>query len=596
MTQPIEDYALIGDTHTAGLVGLDGSIDWLCFPRFDSGACFAALLGTPDNGRWLVAPQGEARRTRRRYRPGTLVLETEFETAHGTARVIDCMPHREHGSGEEVSDVVRIVEGVAGRVPMRTELVIRFDYGWIVPWVRHLRECLHAVGGPDALCLTTPVDLRGEGMTTVGEFTVEEGDRIPFNLTWHPSHLAIPEPRDPQELLEETEAWWRAWSSRCAYDGPWEEAVTRSLITLKALTYEPTGGIVAAPTTSLPEHLGGVRNWDYRYCWLRDATFTLDALLLGGYRDEAVAWRDWLLRAAAGDPRDLQILYGPAGERRIPEIELGWLDGYEGSRPVRVGNAAAGQFQLDRRGHGRHAPGPANGNGPRRRGLGAAADPPRTPRVRVGTARRRALGGAGTPTALHPLQDDGVGGFRPVRHRRRTVRPRRAGRSMADGVHRDVCRSGYNPDRGAFTQYYGSDALDAALLMMPLVGFLPVHDERVTGTVAAIEDELCVDGFVMRYSPDEAVDGLEGPEGAFLLTTFWLVEVLALQGRTEAAATLFERLLAIRNDVGLLAEEYDPETRRLLGNFPQAFSHIGMVNAACALTDVVTVDRSRAPE
>jgi len=578
----IEDYALIGDTHTAALVGRDGSIDWLCLPRFDSGACFASLLGDPRHGRWLINPTAEVRQTRRHYRPATLILETECETADGAVRLVDFMPPR-----EQSPCVVRIVEGLRGEVRMRMELVIRFDYGSIVPWVRNLEGVLYAVGGPDSLYLHTPVETRGEQLTTVADFSVSKGQRVPFVLIWHPSHEPTPPPVDPERVLDETEKWWREWSSHCTYDGEWREQVQRSLITLKALTYAPTGGIVAAPTTSLPEALGGVRNWDYRYCWLRDATFTLYSLMAAGYKDEAGAWRDWLLRAVAGDPMQLQVMYGPAGERRLTEIQLAHLPGYEGSSPVRIGNAAVRQFQLDV--------------------YGEVLDT-------LYQARRVGIATDDSSWALHQhllevletgwkQPDEGIWEVRgPQRHfthskvmawvaADRTVKAMESfglsgdvdrWKRLRDEIHAEVCQKGYDPDRRTFTQSYGSKALDASLLMIPLVGFLPPDDGRVQGTVAAIERELCHNGFVRRYLTDESshVDGLPPGEGAFLPCTFWLVDNYWLLGRHQEARRLFERLLTLCNDVGLLSEEYDPQAKRLLGNFPQAFSHVSLINTA----------------
>ncbi|HEU4450636.1 MAG TPA: glycoside hydrolase family 15 protein [Gaiellaceae bacterium] len=582
----LEDYALIGDTQTAALVGRDGSVDWLCLPRFDSPACFAALLGDEHNGRWLLAPAGGHKAVRRRYRDGTLVLETDFETADGAVRVVDFMPPR----GEE-PDLVRIVEGVRGRVPMVMDLLMRFDYGSIVPWVQRLDGARVAVAGPDGLLLRTDVEVYGEDLRTAARFSVAEGDRLSFVLTWFPSSDPPPRPIDPEHALGDTERWWRAWSSRCLDSGRWRDAVVRSLVVLKAMTYAPTGGIVAAPTTSLPEHLGGVRNWDYRYCWLRDATFTLLSLLRAGYTDEAVAWRDWLLRAVAGDPAKLQIMYGPAGERRLPESELDWLRGYEGSAPVRIGNAACRQRQLDVYGETMDMLHQA-----RRSGIETAA-----PAWSLQRHLLDFLEGAWRQP------DEGIwevrGGKREFTHSKvmawvafdRGVKaverfglpgPVDRWRRLRAEVHEEVCRSGYDGELGAFVQYPGSRRLDASLLMIPLVGFLPARDERVRGTVAAIERDLCEDGFVHRYSHDdvEQVDGLPPGEGAFLLCTFWLADNLFLLGRVDDARQTFERLLALRNDVGLLSEQYDPGRGRLLGNFPQAFSHVGLVNTAATLS------------
>jgi GH15 family glucan-1,4-alpha-glucosidase len=582
MAAPIEDYALIGDTHTAALVSREGSIDWLCLPRFDSPACFAALLGDPGNGRWLLAPAGPVREVRRRYQGDTLVLETEYRTDDGVVRVIDCMPPRQWDP-----DVARVVEGIRGRVPMRMELTIRFDYGSIVPWVRHVDGALHAIAGPDSVWLRTPVPVRGENLSTVADFTVAEGERAPFMLTWHASHRPAPRRIDPVQALSDAEAWWGEWASRITYQGGWQDAVLRSLLTLKALTYAPTGGIVAAPTTSLPEVLGGVRNWDYRYCWLRDSTFTLSALMLAGLRDEAKAWREWLLRAVAGEPRSMQILYGLGGERRITEQELGWLPGYQGARPVRVGNAAVEQFQLDVYGEvmdtlhlGRR--------------IGLASD-------EVAWDLQRALLEFLESKWREP--DEGIWEVRgPRRHFThskvmawvaldRAVKavelaglhgPVDRWRALRREIHEEVCREGYDAGRDAFVQYYGADQLDASLLLIPLVGFLPADDPRVKGTVAAVQRELMVDGLVHRYPPDgsTSVDGLPPGEGTFLACSFWLADNLALMGRRDEAVPLFERLLSLRNDVGLLAEEFDPSAGRQLGNFPQAFSHVALVNTA----------------
>jgi GH15 family glucan-1,4-alpha-glucosidase len=588
MSQPIEDYAIVGDTHTAALVGMDGSIDWLCLPRFDSGACFAALLGDARNGRWLLAPEGVARATRRNYRGETLVLDTEFDTPTGSVRVTDFLPIR-----DGTPHLVRIVEGLSGSVAMNLELVIRFDYGETVPWVRRLDGMLTAVAGPNGVALRTPVPTRGKGLSTAAHFTVGAGERIPFVLSWYPSHLSPPPAPDAAAALANTLGWWQEWSSRCTHTGPWRDAVVRSLITLKALTYAPTGGIVAAPTTSLPEAIGGVRNWDYRYCWLRDATFTLYALMHGGYREEAASWRDWLLRAVAGDPSQLRILYGIAGERQIPELEMDWLAGYEGSRPVRVGNAAIGQFQLDVFGELMDALYVA-----RRSGL--------SPEAAAWSLQRHLTEHLET---VWNEPDEGIwevrGGRRRFTHSRvmawvafdRSIKSAEAfglngpvdrWKKVRAEIHDDVCRNGYDPDRGAFVQSYGSKALDASLLLIPLVGFLPPTDARVAGTVQAIERELMDDGFVLRYSTAEGnPDGLPPGEGAFLPCTFWLADAYHQIGRTADARHLFERLLAIRNDVGLLSEEYDPGSGRLVGNFPQAFSHVALVNTASNLTPAV---------
>ncbi len=584
MPSPLEDYALIGDLYTAALVSRDGSIDWLCLPRFDSGACFAALLGEPRHGRWWLGPRGDVRSSRRRYRDGTLVLETEHETADGAVTVVDFMPVR-----SRVPDVYRVVEGKRGRVAMGMELIIRFDYGSIIPWVRRVEGGLAAIAGPDRLLLRTAVPIRSENFVTEADFTVEAGERAVFNLTWHPSHEETPEALDAGQALEATEKWWREWSGGCRYQGPWREVIRRSLITLKAMTYAPTGGIVAAPTTSLPEQLGGVRNWDYRYCWLRDATFSLLSLLNAGYIDEARAWRDWLLRAVAGRPAEAQIMYGLAGERRLTELELDWLPGYQGARPVRIGNAASRQFQMDIYGEVMDALYHA-------RSLGLEAHP----------------AGWGMASALLDFlesawdkPDEGIWEVRgPRRHFThskvmawvavdRAVKavenfhlegPVERWRRLRDAIHEQVCREGFDPSLGSFVQSYGSRDLDASLLMIPLVGFLPPTDPRVRGTVEAIERDLMQDGFVLRYPTKESVDGLPPGEGAFLACTFWLADCLLLLGRRDDARRTYERLLGLCNDVGLLSEEYDPRARRLVGNFPQAFSHVGLVNTAMNLS------------
>ncbi|MBV8878640.1 MAG: glycoside hydrolase family 15 protein [Planctomycetaceae bacterium] len=584
MQARIEDYGLIGDCHAAALVERGGSIDWLCLPRFDSKACFAALLGTPEHGRWFIGPAAPARSVRRRYRDGTLVLETEHELESGTVRVIDFMPPR-----TDAADVVRIVEGVRGSVPMRLEIEVGFDYGSVVPWVHCEGGVLTATGGPDRLTLTGPVRLHGRGLQTVAEFDVVEGQRVPFDLVWSPSHLEVPPRIDAEASLEQTVTWWREWSGKCTYEGRWRDGVLRSLITLKALTYAPTGGIVAAPTTSLPEHIGGVRNWDYRYCWLRDATFTLYSLLMSGYRDEAKAWREWLLRAVAGRPSQLHVLYGLEGERRIEESILPWLPGYENSRPVRVGNAAYSQVQIDIFGEvidtfyqGWRA------------GIASGTDDLRLERAILGHLE----------TAWKE-PDEGVWEVRgPRRHFThskvmawvafdRAVKgaenyqlkgPLDRWRALRDQIHEDICRQGWNPNRNAFVQSYGSECLDASLLTIPLVGFLSPDDPRVRLTVEAIGRELQIDGFVHRYASDPAIDGLPNGEGSFLLCTFWYADVLHLMGRHEEALRVFERILQIRNDLGLLSEGYDVSRGRLVGNFPQAFSHVGLVNTAFNLS------------
>jgi GH15 family glucan-1,4-alpha-glucosidase len=583
----IEDYGLIGDLQTAALVARDGSIDWLCFPRFDSGACFSALLGNEWDGRWLLAPDCKVDRVERRYRERTLVHELDFHCATGSVRVIDFMPPR----GKD-PDVVRIVEGLEGSVPMRLELVIRFEYGSIVPWVRRLdEETRVAIAGPDALSLRTPVPMHGENLRTVAEFTVEAGERKPFVLTWYQSHHEIPVAIAADEALEDTCSFWRDWLGPCAYQGRWEEAVMRSLIVLKALTYEPTGGIVAAATTSLPERIGGVRNWDYRYCWLRDATFALDALLESGFTAEAEAWRSWLLRAIAGDPDDLQIMYGPAGERRLRELELPWLPGYEGSRPVRIGNDASAQFQLDVYGEVMDVLHQA-----RRREIEPNDQSWSLQQVLLANLERR-----------WREPDEGIWEVRgPRRHfthskmmawvafDRGVKAVEQFGRGGAverwrrirDEIRAEVLEQGWSEELGSFVQYYGSDRVDASLLTIPLMGFLPPDDPRVRGTLEAVRRELLVDGFVQRYRHDEeveSIDGLPAGEGAFFLCSFWFVDNLILLGELDEASEMFERLLSLRNGLGLLSEEYDPKLKRLVGNFPQAFSHIGLVNTALLL-------------
>jgi GH15 family glucan-1,4-alpha-glucosidase len=579
----IEDYGLISDLQTAALVAPDGSIDWACFPRFDSGACFAALLGTAEHGRWIVAPRTDSWSAGRRYRRRSLVLETDWETDTGAVRVIDFMPPR-----GKAPDIVRIVEGLRGKVEMSSELVIRFDYGSTIPWVRRIADGRIAVAGPDGLCFRTPVENRGENMRTIGEFTVRKGDRVPFVLTWYPSNERPPRAIDAEHALQDTVDYWDDWTARCTYSGRWRDEVYHSLIILKALTYAPTGGMVAAPTTSLPERIGGERNWDYRFCWLRDATLTLLAFLNGGYLQEARAWRTWLLRAAAGDPAALQIMYGVAGERRLAELKLEWLPGYEGSTPVRVGNAASGQFQLDVYGE-----------------VMDAMHQGRTHDLEKSTAawslQRRMLGFLEN---AWKEPDEGIWEVRgPRRHfthskvmawvafdrgvqaveRFGRPGPAERWRQIRAEIHAEVCERGFDVELNSFTQSYGSKRLDASLLMIPLVGFLPADDARMIGTVAAIQQDLMRDGFVYRYSHDEevrSVDGLPPGEGAFLPCTFWLADNLALQGRLDEAEEIFQGLLDLRSDLGLLAEEWDPDARRQLGNFPQAFTHVALVNTA----------------
>jgi len=580
---PLEDYALIGDTHSAALVGRDGSVDWLCLPRFDSGSCFARLLGDDSHGRWLMAPAGPASVTWR-YLPHTLILETVHHCPGGRVRTLDFMPPRHHHPR-----VVRLVEGLEGTVEMLSELVVRFEYGQDIPWVTQTERGLRAVAGPNAMLVEGPVRFQGRDRKSLCRFEVRKGQRLAFVASWFLSYEEEPFALDPERALHETQSYWQTWCQNISGEyGRWQEAVERSLITLKALTYQPTGGIVAAPTTSLPEALGGVRNWDYRYCWVRDATLTLDALLDAGLAGEAKAWMQWLARAAAGAPEQLQIMYGPAGERRLTEFEVDWLPGYEGSKPVRIGNAASGQFQLDVYGELMDA---------------------------LSRARRH---GIQVPEVVWHLQvqlmgflekhwqdpDDGIWEVRgPRRHfthskvmawvafdraveaveRYGASGPADRWRKCAEAVHAEVCEKAWNDELGAFTQYYGSDELDASLLMIPLVGFLPPSDPRVASTVEAISKKLDREGFVMRYQNASGVDGLPGTEGAFLPCTFWLADCLACLGRREEAEALFGRLVGLSTDLGLLSEEYEPDLGRLVGNFPQAFTHVGLVNTAARL-------------
>jgi GH15 family glucan-1,4-alpha-glucosidase len=578
----IEDYGLIGDCETAALVGLDGSIDWLCWPAFDSDACFAALLGNRRNGRWLIAPADEIRRTTRRYRDGTLILETRFETADGAVDLIDFMPPR-----GKASDVVRLVRGVSGRVRMRMELIIRFGFGSDIPWVRKSEDgaALLAICGQDMTVLRTPVDTRGEDFTTVADFWVGEGEAVPFVLTYGPSHIAVPAPIDPAKALEESEAFWSDWSGRCTYEGDRRDLVLRSLITLKALTFAPTGGIVAAPTASLPEKLGGRRNWDYRFCWVRDATFTLLALMNSGYNEEALAWHNWLLRAVAGSPDLMQIMYGIWGQRRLLEWEAGWLDGYEGAKPVRVGNAAHAQLQLDVYGE-----------------LVDALHQARMAKLKLnevswsmecavlqhlasiwdrpdhGIWERR---GEGKHYVLSKVMcwvafDRGIKsaekfGFKAPLEKWLTLR---------DIIHEDVCDKGFDRELDSFVESYGSKMLDASLLLLPSVGFLPPKDPRIQGTLAAIERHLMRDGLVLRHDPREVIDEEQPIEGAFLACTLWLADAHALAGDAAKAQALFDRVVSFASDLGLFAEEYDTEARRQTGNFPQALTHIALINTA----------------
>lgn len=581
MPLAIDDYALIGDCESAALVGRDGSIDWLCWPRFDSDACFAALLGNHDHGHWQIAPAAGAARTDRHYRDNTLILHTDFETAEGRVRLIDFMPIR-----DGAPDIVRIVEGLDGRVAMAMELVIRFDYGLTVPWVKRLDDgALRAVAGPHSVVLRTPVETRGQDLRTVAEFTVEKGDRVPFVLVYQPSHLPPSSAVDWNDALEETEDFWSDWCARCRYDGPWREAVVRSLITIKALTYRPTGGIVAAPTTSLPELIGGSRNWDYRFCWIRDATFTLLSLMNAGYHAEAEAWSDWLLRAIAGSASQVQPLYGVAGERRLDEMVLPWLPGYQGSAPVRIGNAAYPQLQLDVFGGAMDAMDCARRYGLKLSGAGwdlqkellrHLEDIWQRPDEGIWEVRSeprhfvhsRLMCWVAFDRAVAAVERFGLDG------------PTERWRDIRDRIHAEVCERGFDEQRGAFVQAYGVPCLDAANLLIPIVGFLPADDPRVLATTAAIEKGLMRDGLVLRYDTDETDDGLPPGEGAFLACSFWLVDNLLLQGREADACRLFERLLSLRNDVGLLAEQYDTKRGRLCGNFPQAFSHFALIDTA----------------
>jgi GH15 family glucan-1,4-alpha-glucosidase len=594
----IEDYAFLSDTQTAALVGRDGSIDWLCFPRFDSGACFAALLGDRKNGRWIFIPNEEITATRRRYSDGTLILETEIETKSGAIRLTDFMPPR----GEN-PDIVRIIEGVRGEVALKMELIVRFDYGRVVPWVRTRDGALEMIAGPDALILHSPIETHGEDLTTVAEFNVRKGDRVPFVLTWFASHKEPPREIHHGHALDETRVYWKEWAETCESFGEWQEPIVRSLITLKGLTYAPTGGIVAAATTSLPEEIGGVRNWDYRYCWLRDATFTLAALMTSGFLDESRSWRQWLLRAIAGSASQMQIMYGVQGERRLSEEQIPWLAGYENSKPVRIGNAASDQFQLDVYGEVLAA---------------------------MYVAHRAGIETSETEWHLQIElmrfletkwrdPDEGIwevrGGKQQFTHSKmmawlafdRAVKMSEecncaaekyidGWRKARDEIHQQVCERGYNAKKKAFTQFYGSEELDASILMMPLTGFLPIDDERVVNTIEAIQRELMWEGFVLRYRAQASnVDGLPGGEGVFLPCSFWLADCLHLMGRTKEARELFERLLKLRNDVGLFSEEYDPREKRQLGNFPQAFTHVAMINTAQLLSGRRQVPKSAPP-
>ena len=592
MPSRIEDYALIGDCETAALVARDGSIDWLCWPRFDSPACFAALLGTPDHGRWRIAPAEHVKSIKRRYIDESLVLETRFLTDEGEATIVDFMPLRAEDADTDVSDLVRLVTCGRGKVAMEMELILRFDYGQAVPWVEKLDDGsgISAVAGPDRVILRSSVPVEGKDMRTVASFTIGEGDTVTFVLTHQASHLEIPPALDPLDARRSALKLWRDWSSQSNYEGPWREVVQRSLITLKALTYRPTGGIVAAPTTSLPEKIGGVRNWDYRFCWLRDATLTLLALMHTGYHQEAGDWRKWLLRAVAGSPEQMQIMYGLSGERRLVEWECGWLPGYEGSKPVRIGNAAVDQLQLDVYGEVMDALYQARQGSLKadktawglQRALtrhleGAWAEPDAGIWETRGPLRHftfsKVMCWVAFDRAVKTLEKNGD-----------DTRLLKRWRAIRDQIHREVCAKGFDVAQNSFVQAYGSKTLDASLLLIPLVGFLPHDDPRIAGTIAAIRQQLVIDGFVRRYLPGPRQDGLPPDEGVFLACSFWLADNLILQGKRDEAQTLFERLLSLRNDVGLLAEEYDPAAKRQIGNFPQAFTHVALINTALNLT------------
>ena len=596
MSTAIEDYGIIGDCETVALVGRNGSIDWCCLPRFDSDACFASLLGKPENGRWLLAPTSAIKKTSRRYRDHTLILETRFDTADGSVTVIDFMrPRSGHSlsSSSGDADLIRIVRGESGRVRMGMELTIRFDYGLSVPWISAMGEgLLHAIAGPHLIVINGGTSLSYSDSTVKADFTIAADQTVPFVIVHNPSHYPAPSPVSASAALAETERFWLDWVAQGTYGGVAEDAVERSLIVLKALTYAPTGGIVAAPTTSLPEEIGGERNWDYRYCWLRDATFTLLAFMDAGLHREADAWRDWLLRAVAGEASQDQIMYGIAGERRLIEWEVTWLSGYENSKPVRVGNAAATQLQLDV--------------------YGEVADAMHQSRKSASSVPEQSAAierdWISNLEKIWMQPDDGIwevrGGRQQFTHskvmawvavdraikdfeRFKLAAPLDHWRSLRDKIHEDVCQNGFNPSVGTFVQSYGSTALDASLLLIPLVGFLPASDRRVVATIEAIERKLVVDGFVLRYDLDKSDDGLAGDEATFLFCSFWLVDCLVMLGRRDDAKHLFDRLLSVRNDLGLLAEEYDPISRRQLGNFPQAFSHIGLVNSAANLSRAI---------
>jgi GH15 family glucan-1,4-alpha-glucosidase len=590
----LEDYALLGDRRTAALVSRAGSVDWWCAPRFDAPACFAALLGTAEHGRFSIAPKEGAANTTRGYRPGTMVLETEHETASGRVRVVDCL-----ALGHARPLLVRLVEGLEGKVDMAVELIVRFDYGSIVPWVHRVGDRWHAIAGPDGLELCTPMRLHGREMTSAAEFTIAAGEQMPFVVGWFPSHAPRRVPEDAHALIEHTSAEWVRWSERCEYSGEWREPLLRSLITLEALTFEATGGIVAAPTTSLPEMPAGTRNWDYRYCWVRDATLTLEAFMIGGYQDEALRWREWLLRAVAGDPKRLQTMYGVAGERRLTELELEWLPGYENSKPVRTGNGAHTQLQLDVYGElldvlwqaARAGTPPSEGSWSLARLLLDVLETRwREPDEGIWEVRgprrhfthSKVLCWVAFDRAVAMVEQEGYDG------------PADRWRATRDEIHAEVCAKGYDERLGAFTQCFASTELDASVLMIPLVGFLPGDDPRVRSTIDVLRRELTADGFVQRYDPsDPSLDGIGEPEGVFLPCSFWMVEALALAGELDEARALFERLLGLANDVGLFSEEYNPKTCRLLGNFPQAFTHLALVGAAHTLAPERSPHRRR---
>ena len=584
MSSPIEDYAILGDCETVALVSRDGSIDWLCLPRFDSSACFAALLGSREHGRWQIRPVGDPQLPSRHYRDETLILETDWETDQGAVTVVDFMPPRMRHP-----QIVRTVIGRRGQVDMHAELVLRFNYGSVVPWVRRMNGGISAIAGPDAVHIQSDVELYGKDYQTLADFSITEGERMSFVLAWYSSYDKPPTTTDPHKSLEQTQQWWKDWVSNCTYTGDWREAVVRSLITLKALIYAPTGGLVAAPTTSLPECLGGSRNWDYRYCWLRDATFSLYALLEAGHIDEARQWRDWLLRAVAGQPSQTQPLYGIDGQRWLSEREVPWLPGYQNSAPVRVGNAASEQLQLDTYGEIMDVFHVSRSKGLRvdqniwevqKAMLGHLESIWHQPDRGIWEIRgeplqlthSKAMTWVAFDRAVRAVEQFGLPG------------PVQRWRDLRDRIHQQVCREGFDEQLGAFVQSYGSQELDASILMLPLVGFLPASDSRIRSTVEAIERRLCQDGFVLRYQTESQVDGLSHNEGAFLLCSFWLADNLALLGRRQQACELYNRLLGLRNDVGLLSEEYDPRAGRLLGNFPQAFSHVALINTAINLS------------